>query len=327
MISIIVPIYNTEKYLRRCIDSILAQTYKDYELILVDDGSTDNCGEICDKYKKSDTRIKVIHKSNGGISDARNAGLDMASGEYIVFVDGDDYIAPTMVEKLYADIIANKADLAICGFEFVDENGKRIPKELCYELSDGQIDSIDALAQLGSNISFTPIWNKIYKHELFTNIRFPYGKLYEDAFVIHEILFQCPKISLISEKLYNYVIRSDSIMHSPVNIRTLDEAEAFYTRYIYYEKNNLKDLLPDTAKKCFDTFLRRRKGQRFRNLSDIKRYFQVKRMVRYCYRRNSEKIRKIEIFSFEMPLLFMIMRGIKRFFFNRSDKKEREQNG
>lgn len=124
IISVIVPVYNVEKYLPRCIDSILAQTFTDFELILVDDGSPDNCGAICDEYAAKDKRVRVIHKSNGGVSSARNAGLDAASGEYVTFVDSDDYIAEDRLKQMHSSIFESKADIAVAGFRFVDEIGR-----------------------------------------------------------------------------------------------------------------------------------------------------------------------------------------------------------
>ena len=123
LVSVIVPIYNVEKYLRKCVDSILNQTYKNLEIILVDDGSPDNCGNICDEYALSDSRIRIIHKKNGGLSDARNAGLDIARGNYILFVDSDDYIDETMVEKLYEALEKEKAEMSLCSFVYVNDDG------------------------------------------------------------------------------------------------------------------------------------------------------------------------------------------------------------
>ena len=125
-VSIIVPVYNTERFLNRCIDSVLAQTYSDWELLLVDDGSTDSSGSICDEYATQDSRIRVFHKENGGVSSARNLGLDYARGEWITFVDSDDYIAPDMIEKLYETQKRNNADITVCGYRWVDKEGKNL---------------------------------------------------------------------------------------------------------------------------------------------------------------------------------------------------------
>ena len=128
-ISVIIPIYNVEKYLEKCIDSVLAQTYRNIEIILVDDGSTDKCADICDSYLKKDSRVKVIHKVNGGLSSARNAGLDIAEGDFISFVDSDDFIEKEMLEKLYEALMEADADMAVCNFRWIDTNGARIAKQ------------------------------------------------------------------------------------------------------------------------------------------------------------------------------------------------------
>ena len=178
LISVIVPIYKVEKYLHKCIDSILAQTYTNLEIILVDDGSPDNCGKICDEYAAKDSRIKVIHQPNGGLSAARNAGLDIATGDYIGFVDSDDYIAPDMYEKLYNALVKNDADMAICDYQ-------RFGNELPYDemsLTTEVITGLQAMEKQNTviNCSFVVAWSKLYKSFIFSNVRFPVGKINED---------------------------------------------------------------------------------------------------------------------------------------------------
>ena len=181
VISIIVPVYKVEKQLNKCIESILNQTFKDYELILVDDGSPDNCGHICDEYEKKDSRIKVIHKKNGGLSDARNAGLDIALGKYIGFVDSDDIIHPQMYEKLYNCINKSNLDIVQCKFK----RFKSI-EEININISDSELNfkeynSQDAIIDLIDNNKINVnAWNKLYKRELFQNERYPKGKIHED---------------------------------------------------------------------------------------------------------------------------------------------------
>ena len=159
LISIIVPVYDVEPYLRKCIDSILIQSYRDLEIILVDDGSPDNCGAICDEYAEKDKRIKVIHKKNGGLSDARNAGLDIATGEYIGFVDSDDWVMPDMYEYLYKAVKEYDADMSVCGY--YDYWGKTISGRYCQDIQvyKGQ-EGIKALLDLKFG---NYVWNKLYK--------------------------------------------------------------------------------------------------------------------------------------------------------------------
>ena len=205
IISIIVPIYKVEKYLDRCINSILNQTFKDFELILVDDGSPDRCGDICEEYAKKDKRIKVIHKENGGLSDARNAGLDIAKGEYIGFVDSDDWIEIDMYEKLYYSCELNDSDISIIGVYEINENGNII---------DQYIPSLDKIG-LKDILKRAPPWNKLFKRELFynNNLKFKEGRFYEDLELIPKLFIQSKKISCVNYNGYNYLQRSSSTTH------------------------------------------------------------------------------------------------------------------
>lgn len=211
-ISVIVPIYNVEKYLNRCVESILKQTYKNIEVILVDDGSTDGSGKKCDRFAENDDRIKVIHKKNGGLSDARNAGLEIASGEYIAFVDSDDWIFHTMFERLYTTLKEYDTELVVCepiyAYEtYIDEqqlSGKS------FELN--KREAMELLLEDRRFRSFA--WNKLYAKRLWSDIRFPKGKHYEDVRVIYKIYDMCEKIAFLDQGLYYYFQRSQSIVHS-----------------------------------------------------------------------------------------------------------------
>ncbi|MBM7710553.1 glycosyltransferase family 2 protein [Enterococcus xiangfangensis] len=223
-ISIIVPVYNVEKYLKKCVDSILAQTFTDFELILVDDGSPDNSGAICDQYAEQDSRVKVIHKENGGLSDARNAGIEVAKGKYLGFIDSDDYIAEDMYELLYNNIIREKADLSICGIYDVykDKEPKILPefREVCTK--EKTIKMI-----LDANLISVHAVNKLYKKTLFKNVRYPIGKITEDAAVILEILDQCEKIIIDATQKYFYFHRDDSISSKNFSIESLQTIEVW----------------------------------------------------------------------------------------------------
>ena len=254
IISVIVPIYNVEKYLKRCIDSIITQTYKNLEIILVDDGSQDNCGNICDSYSAKDTRIKVIHKVNGGLSDARNAGIDVATGQYIAFVDSDDYVASNMYEILLDTIIKNNADLSICDFCSVSESGDITLKEPSV-IEDGTYSGEKLLENklLTENYwHWVVAWNKLYKKSIFDNIRFPVGKLHEDEFLIHKILMRCKIVACVSNKLVYYVQRDSSITGEGISIKTLDKAEALLQRTVFFVENGFSNkLIYNTLQKAF----------------------------------------------------------------------------
>lgn len=246
-ISIIVPVYKVEKYLKRCVDSILKQTYPYFELILVDDGSPDTCPAMCDEFAEQDNRIIVIHKNNGGLSDARNAGLNIATGEYIGFVDSDDYIAPQMYEVLLKRLLNDSADMAICNYARVDESCKKIENTMflqpaqnkCFE----QNEFINELLQPYGGY-FVVAWNKLYKKEIFDTLRFPFGKQHEDEFVIHHVIAKSKKITCVEDELYFYLQREGSIMAQKFNVKFMDYGEALIDRY-YLTKNKKYEMWKD----------------------------------------------------------------------------------
>jgi len=240
LISIIVPIYKVEKYLRRCLESILQQTYTNLEIILVDDGSPDGCPKICDEYAINDTRVKVIHKTNGGLSSARNAGLDIATGEWIGFVDSDDWILPNMYEKLYSVAKRESSDLVICGYRFVDESNTPVGDKFSI-IKDEMLTKLDAFNKLSVRDSwfYITVVNKIYANRIFSNLRFPVGRIQEDEFTIHYVFDACEKIVSISDILYMYVQRKDSIMGKAFSINRFDGFDAFYDRYKFFRTKGL----------------------------------------------------------------------------------------
>jgi glycosyltransferase involved in cell wall biosynthesis len=237
-ISIIVPVYKVEKYLGKCIESILGQTFKDFELILVDDGSPDNCGVICENFAKRDERIKVIHKSNGGLSSARNAGLEMATGEYIAFVDSDDFIHQRMYEILYKYAKKYSSDIVICDYLLVNEGESYIDELRNFEINAKNFSNIDALKQIYTNngTTFIVAWNKLYRRYLFNDLRFEEGRLHEDEFMAHKILYASPKVTYLPIPLYSYLQRRGSIIGSGFNLKRLDAVYAAKDRIKFFKK-------------------------------------------------------------------------------------------
>lgn len=211
MISVIVPVYNVEKYLEKCIKSIAGQTYSNLEILLIDDGSTDNSGALCDEYAKNDSRIRVIHKENGGLSDARNTGIVHSTGDYLVFVDSDDYVHSEFIEKLYNAMKKSDSDMSICNFSRVFDHDKINDNEVCVDEVITSRQAIQKLFEKGS-VYFIVAWNKLYKRKLFENVKFPVGRINEDEFVAHRLLGQCKKIACIQDSFYYYLQRSGSIM-------------------------------------------------------------------------------------------------------------------
>lgn len=249
LISIIVPIYKVEKYLKECVDSILAQTYQNFELILVDDGSPDSCPAMCDEFAKQDSRVVVIHKENGGLSDARNAGLDIAKGEYIGFVDGDDYISPRMYETLINRILSDKSDFAVCEHARVDDLGKIIEFPKSQQKVNRKYYSPDEfISELFiCNGAYVVAWNKLYRKDIFAKLRFPFGKQHEDEFIIHHVIAQCKRISYVGDVLYYYLQREESIMSQSFNVRCLDYGDALLDRYHFTRKSKDKVLKNHTV--------------------------------------------------------------------------------
>lgn len=237
LISVIVPIYNVEMYLERCIQSIQNQTYTNLEIILVDDGSPDKCGEICDRYAALDDRIKVIHKANGGLADARNCGIDIATGEYIAFVDSDDFIHPQMYEKLAEVIKLQQADVVISSWKKVRQN-----EQICFEKISGTTDiklldrddiQSSYFEQPDSRITYTVAWNKLYRRTCFEEQRFPKGKLHEDEFVTFKILYNADKVAYIPDELYFYLVRDVSIM-GKFSVKRFDIFDAYIEKLDFY---------------------------------------------------------------------------------------------
>lgn len=238
LISVIVPIYNVEKYIRKCVTSILQQTYKNLEVILVDDGSKDECGQICDEFSDIDFRVVVIHKENGGLSSARNAGLEIARGKYISLVDGDDYIHPQMYERLLQILQKEKADIVACKFRMLDENEKAPIKKYNTIIDKNEYTAImgrEIYWQLWLRDNETVVqWNKLFRKEIFEHCRYPIGKLHEDVYMIHQQLKKCHKIVYVNEELYYYVQRGNSIMHMESYAGIRDAVEGYEQRALFF---------------------------------------------------------------------------------------------
>ncbi len=233
-ISIIVPVYNVEKYLDKCVNSILGQTFQDFELILVDDGSPDNCGKICDRYADIDKRLTVIHQENGGLSAARNAGIEVAKSRYIGFVDSDDYIAKDMYEVLYRNILKEKADLSVCGIYDVYENREPIIKDPQYLILD-KVKMIKLI--LEAKIVSVHAVNKLYKKELFENVRYPEGMITEDAAIILSLLEKTEKVVVDTRQKYYYYHRENSISSMKFSEKDLDTINVWEKNEIYILSN------------------------------------------------------------------------------------------
>lgn len=212
-ISVIVPVYKVERYLSACVESILNQSFSDFECILVDDGSPDGCPEMCDAFAKQDSRVRVIHQQNGGLSAARNTGLDAAKGAFITFVDSDDVLHPQFLETLRNLSERNHADLSLCGYQ----RFWNVPQPISAEGREQVLTGTEAMAELNQWRSeeatgMVVAWMKLYRHSLFDGLRFRPGVIHEDEFITHHILYRCRAVARTSAQLYGYRMNPQSIM-------------------------------------------------------------------------------------------------------------------
>lgn len=244
LVSVIIPVYNVEQYVGRCIESVVNQTYKDIEIILVDDGSTDRSGKICDDYRDKDKRIKVIHKANGGLSDARNAGVKSFKGDYVTFIDSDDYISTQFIEDMLGVMKKEQAELIQCDLIEGSADSYNFPK-------DGGYDVYDRHSVFETNETKITAWGKIYSRRLVENHLFPKGRRNEDEFYTYKCLYASGKTVLLHRKLYYYFKRPGSIMHSHSEALNLDVIDAFIERQDYFKEKGEKRLYDITVKeKC-----------------------------------------------------------------------------
>ena len=255
LISVMIPIYNSEKYIGRCIESVIKQSYKNLEIILIDDGSTDNSGKICDKYGKKDNRIKVFHEKNSGVAASRNKALDLAGGKYLIFVDSDDFIFPEMIEILHDDIEEYDTQMAVS--DYIEGNGN----DFSYEDLSGQLEILFGEEKYRklfdeNKLSFIVPWGRLYKRELFNGLRYPNGKIHEDEYIAHYILERAESISYSRSKFYYYFKEDEgdsSITQSYFSMKRLDCIGALEDRLDFFKKLGNRDLLT----LAYDDFLKR----------------------------------------------------------------------
>lgn len=248
LISVIVPVYNVEKYLPQCIDSLLNQTTKNLEIILVDDGSLDDSGKICDEFSEKDNRIIVIHKENGGLSSARNAGLEIAKGNYIGFVDSDDWLNESMYEILLKIIKDSDSDISCCKFFKTADSEEKIPA------TDNEIiqsfNNVEGLNNFYTDLYTQTVvaWNKLYKRELFNNVIYPVGKIHEDEGTTYKLFYKANKITYTNKPLYYYRITPNSITTSKFSKKRLDIIDIYDEKIRFMKDINNTTLYSKTLK-------------------------------------------------------------------------------
>lgn len=244
LISVIVPIYGVEKYLAQCVDSLLAQSYDKLEIILVDDGSPDKCGEICDEYEKKDKRVKVIHKQNGGLSSARNAGLKCATGQYIGYVDSDDYVDPMMYDKMLALIKGEDADIVECScVTFSDGEKPSLTHDERTERWSGE-EALKRLMDYGQ-YSLKPrlaVWTKLFRREIVEDLQFPDGKIHEDVVYDCRAFLRSKTYIMTKDQLCYHRVRKGSIMQMKFGLKDFSKIELMHERTTYLFDNGYAEL-------------------------------------------------------------------------------------
>lgn len=310
LISVIVPIYNVESYLNKCVESIVNQTYTNLEIILVDDGSPDNCPIMCDEWAKKDNRIKVIHKENGGLSSARNAGLDIAKGAFIAFVDSDDYVEAHYIEILLKKLLQYNVDLVCCSINNIYEN----------KMENFKLKPVDKdLVISGSSIlpefyrhyttALMVAWNKLYKRELFDNLRYTAGRIYEDGAIVLHLLSKCKQVAIIPDVLYNYLRRENSIMGTGISLAKAKSMDANFNEHMeFLIANDYKSCLKYEAKSLKDYGIMFKTAQS----EDIKKYLHENfKKAWKKYRKYVKPLNKssLSIYKHCFPL---ILKGLKK---------------
>ena len=270
-ITIIVPVYKVESFLRPCVDSILAQTFTDFELILVEDGSPDNCGAICDEYGEKDSRVQVIHQENSGVSAARNAAMDIARGEYITFIDSDDAVQPTLLQTLLDLARDYNAQLSACGWRNFQEKDSLPPLELTDRpatVMTGHEAAAETYAEV-PRISVVP-WCKLYRAELLQDLRFPVGMRHEDQAIMPIAIARADTVAYTDQALYCYRVREQSFMHAPFSPKRYDDIVAIDRCIAWFREQNAPELVEAANKRRSELLaiysLQARKSGAYRDL-------------------------------------------------------------
>lgn len=308
----IVPVYKVEKYIKRCVDSILAQTFADFELWLVDDGSPDSCGVICDEYAQKDARVKVIHKENGGLSDARNAALDVMQGKYVFFVDSDDWIAEDALNIMYTALKRTGSKVATGNIVSVHEDGT---EEVLY--APTQDEKILIGEEMLTTLLRPNACNRLYAAELFQSLRYPVGRLYEDVFTYHKILAQIDGMVLVGKNTYYYLIRTGSIMNSVYNIKFTDIVDAVYDRAKWLDSIGQTTLADETRLFVYSQVAVAYAHLDKDNCEQMKRRKEIKAIYDECYKKmiranHIGRKQKVRLFILKyVPSLHTVLWGRK----------------
>lgn len=283
-ISVIVPVYKVEPYICRCVDSILAQTFSDFELILVDDGSPDHCGAICDDYAERDGRVRVIHQENGGLSAARNAGIDWAfansDSEWLTFIDSDDWICPDYLQMLLDAAIQTGTQISICGLYRTDQTTMPTISEEQKTVKTFTPEEFWSKRYVNATVAC----GKLYRKELFRHVRYPVGRLHEDEFTTYKVLFGETRISDVDAEMYCYYQNSDGIMRTVWRPKRLDAFDALAEQAEYFESHGFPKALLTTINVYY--------GNLLKTESELARVSNGKKYLRQLHRNNRRFVMK-----------------------------------
>jgi glycosyltransferase involved in cell wall biosynthesis len=330
LVSIIVPIYKSEYFICQCIDSLLIQTHKNIEIILVDDGSPDNCPAICDNYKSIDNRVNVIHQPNNGVSSARNAGLRTALGDYICWVDSDDTVHPDYVKLQLEALRGMKADMAVCGFVYVTQmpDGNHFKEPLPFPKT-GIVDEQELITISSQHPYkvYSASCCKLMSRELYNNIYYPEGHVHEDLFLLTYLAARCKRIAVIPDTLYYYTRNPNSIINSTYypnkkssnrDSNILDSLYAYKDRIVFYQKNKKYALLPISYRCYFDRFSYARSTLDFSISENKKSWREYRKWFRkqwyYVLSKTNTSTRLLYILAFISPILYNYSHKIKALF-------------
>lgn len=309
LISVIVPVYKVEQYLSRCIDSIIHQTYQHLEIILVDDGSPDRCGEICDEYAKRDNRIKVIHKENGGLSDARNVALDAMTGDYVMFVDSDDWIDSETCESVLNQALKHQTDIVVFGLSGIDSSGK--VSKTVFRLKGEMSKSMGMRSLILNDKSIgNYVCNKIFKSSLFEEVRFPKGYMYEDQGTTYKLFHNASSIFVVPVSFYNYYKRSDSITtiwYRPIAIKS--RLKFWKERLLLMEKYYPENVDAQIAQILGEMYIGRiklGKESDYENFMNDLKEFQIQ--YRPDIRKLKQYNRRLKLYYYCRPLFFLYVK-------------------
>lgn len=305
IISVIVPVYNAAQYINRCVSSIQAQTYNNFELILVNDGSTDNSLERCKELKKKDSRIKVIERKNGGASAARNTGLNLATGEYVVFVDADDFVSNKYLENLYRSVKESRCDIVQCEMESVFKEPEK-PNEKVYSINDVEIITVEQA--LNGRKYKVCVWGKIYSSRVFKSYRFPEGTIYEDDASYYRLVYEAEGIAILKECLYFYYMSDDSVMRNKKKNKSLAFIEIYNQRIKFFEEKEEEALVEGTyIRYCIVLMLFMAEASYYHNnIDDINMLWEL-------YKKNYYKIAKSPILGYKDKIILLSYRFAHKF--------------